>query len=309
MKVCPKCNSSYSDETLNFCLTDGVPLVVEELLDEYLSKQSKSSWHTAETLVDPRFSRSAESKRTAAPGPSARTNMMSELTADSLQLKKSNNIVFVLLGILVLAVAVGGFWWYSKAGASRSAVSDNTPAVPKHAIVPLTPEQEAQLKKELTDFIQNWARTNEDKDADAHIAHYANTLEIYYGESGKDKNHVLADRLRAWQKYDTVQMTIDNLKIKPESTESATLVFDKSWTMKNSKRTSNGSVQQEMHVSRTNGKWLIDTEKDLNIYFMNNRDNQLLESDNQPAPESKPAPPVPSSSANTANVDNSNKKK
>ena len=39
MKVCPKCNSSYSDETLNFCLTDGVPLVAEEILDEYLSKQ------------------------------------------------------------------------------------------------------------------------------------------------------------------------------------------------------------------------------------------------------------------------------
>ena len=55
MKVCPKCNSSYSDETLNFCLTDGVPLVAEEILDEYLSKHPSKSWHTADTLVDPRF--------------------------------------------------------------------------------------------------------------------------------------------------------------------------------------------------------------------------------------------------------------
>ena len=132
----------------------------------------------------------------------------------------------------------------------------------------------------------NWAKTNSDKDSEAHLAHYANMLEIYYGESGKDKNHVLADRLRAYQRYDTIQMQVDNLKITPESMESATVIFDKSWTMRNEKKTSTGSVQQEIHVTKTNGKWLIDAEKDLKVYFLNNRENQLPDNTNQSADNS-----------------------
>jgi hypothetical protein len=150
------------------------------------------------------------------------------------------------------------------------------------------------VKKEVTDFLISWARTNSEKNADAHIAHYANTLEIYYGESGRDRGHVLADRLRAYQRYNTIQMDVDNIKVTPESTESATIIFDKSWTMRNDKKTSTGSVQQEIHVSRVGGKWLIDSEKDLKVYFINNRENQASDNTSQPA-------------ANTATTANQNK--
>lgn len=282
MKVCPKCNSSYSDETLNFCLTDGVPLVVEEVLDEYLSKQS-NSWHTAETLVDPRFSASSGSEHTTSPNTPSQTFALSSQTAGNLNLKKSNKTLYLMLsGVLALIVFGGGFWWFSKSSSpnNRNVLSDSTASVPKHAVVPISPEQDAQIKKELTDFMQNWAKTNEQKNSDAHLAHYANTLEVYYGESGKDKNHVLADRLRAYQKYDSISIQVDNLKITPESTESATIIFDKSWTMKNAQKTSTGSVQQEIHVTKTNGKWLIDGEKDLKVYFINNRENSSSDSSN-----------------------------
>ncbi len=283
MKVCPKCNSTYSDETLNFCLTDGVPLVVEEVLDEFLSKQSSSSWHTAETLVDPRFSVSAESEHATLPNSSSPTLALSSQTAGSIKLKSNKKLYLALGGVLALFIFGGGFWWFSNLANknNKTVLSDNTASVPKHAIVPLAPGQEAQIKKELTAFMDSWAKTNEQKNADAHIAHYANTLEVYYGESGKDKNHVLADRLRAYQRYDSIQIQVDNLKITPESTESATLVFDKSWTMKNAQKTSTGSVQQEIHVSRTNGKWLIDGEKDLKVYFINNRENPSANNSDQ----------------------------
>jgi hypothetical protein len=275
MKVCPKCNSSYSDETLNFCLTDGVPLVAEEILDEYLSKQSNSkSWHTAETLVDQRFS--LGDARPTAVSSSAPTFELGNTTAQNLTPQKSNKTLYAILGVLLAALIGGGIWWFSKPSnqANKSVLSEETASVPKHAIVPISPEQDAQVKKELTDFMQSWARTNSEKNADAHMAHYANTLEVFYGESGKDKNHVLADRLRAYQRYDLIQMQVDNLKITPESAESATVVFDKSWTMKNDKKTSIGSVQDEVHVTKTKGKWLIDSEKDLKVYFLNNRENQ-----------------------------------
>jgi len=279
MKVCPKCNSSYTDETLNFCLTDGVPLVAEEILDEYLSKHNSKSWHTADTLVDPRF---ASGGRPTSINPSSPTLELGNNTANSLSIGQSRKTIYAALGIFLIAVLGGVLWWNSKNSdsANKSVLSTETASVPKHAIVQLSPEQEAQVKKELTDFMQNWARTNSEKNSDAHLALYANTLEVYYGESGKDKNHVLADRLRAYQKYDSIQMQVDNLQIKPESTESATIVFDKSWTMRNDKKTSTGSVQQEVHVTKTGGKWLIDSEKDLKVYFINNRENQNQDSTN-----------------------------
>ena len=283
MKVCPKCNSSYSDETLNFCLTDGVPLVAEEILDEYLSKHNSKSWHTAETLVDQRFSL-ADARPTAV-GTSAPTFELGNTTARNMMPPKSYKTQYTILGVLLILALGTGIWWFSKAPsqANKSVLTEETASIPKHAIVPISPEQDAQIKKELTDFMLGWAKTNSDKNSDAHLAHYANMLEIYYGESGKDKNHVLADRLRAYQRYDTILMQVDNLKITPESQESASIIFDKSWTMKNDKKTSTGSVQQEVHVTKTNGKWLIDAEKDLKVYFLNNRENQSTVDSNQPA--------------------------
>jgi hypothetical protein len=290
MKVCPKCNSSYSDETLNFCLTDGVPLVAEEILDEYLSKHNSKSWHTADTLVDQRFSL-ADARPTAV-STSAPTFELGNTTARNMMPPKSNRTLYAILSVVLIALVGSGIWWFSKSSnqPNKSVITEETASIPKHAIVPISPEQDAQVKKELTEFMLNWARTNSDKNSDAHLAHYANMLEVYYGESGKDKNHVLADRLRAYQRYDSIQMQVDNLKITPESTESASVIFDKSWTMKNEKKTSTGSVQQEIHVTKTNGKWLIDGEKDLKVYFLNNRENPS--SDN-----SNPA----SNSSNTAN--------
>lgn len=309
MKVCPKCNSSYSDETLNFCLTDGVPLVAEEILDEYLSKHNSKSWHTADTLVDPRFSLS--DARPTSVGTSAPTFELGNTTAQNLMPAKSRAPLYAATGVLVLALAGGGFWWYSKSNpAAQSVVSENTPPQSKRPIVPITAEQDAQVKKEVTDFLISWARTNSEKNAEAHLAHYANTLEIYYGESGRDKGHVLADRQRAYQRYNTIQMDVDNIKVTPESQESATIVFDKSWTMRNDKKTSTGSVQQEIHVTKIGGKWLIDSEKDLKVYFINNRENQSSDNTNQTPGGSSETPPANSSnqSTNSPNTANQNKK-
>jgi hypothetical protein len=50
LKKCPKCKSIYTDQTLNFCLSDGTPLIIEsggEKTLEFSHKQSE------ETLVFP----------------------------------------------------------------------------------------------------------------------------------------------------------------------------------------------------------------------------------------------------------------
>jgi hypothetical protein len=56
--------------------------------------------------------------------------------------------------------------------------------------------------------------------------------------------------------------------------------------MRNDKKTSTGSVQQEVHVTKTNGKWLIDAEKDLKVYFLNNRENQTSVDNSNPTSDS-----------------------
>jgi hypothetical protein len=291
MKVCPKCQSTYSDETLNFCLTDGSPLVVEEALADHLSREG--SWHTAETLLDPKFSAPEQTTRQTAVNHSSPTlPLFPNETEKFSKRNKSSRKVYSILGVLLAAVALGGgFWWFSKSPNVNNPVisADVKPSTPKRVVEQLSVEQEAQVTKEITDFLESWRATNERKDADAHLTHYASTLEIYYGESGKDKNHVLADRLRAYQRYDSISLQIDKLKITPESADSATAVFDKSWTMKNAQKTSTGSVQQEMHLSQTGGKWLIDSERDLKVYFINNRENQTDENANQASQNSNKA--------------------
>lgn len=278
MKVCPKCNSTYSDETLNFCLTDGVLLVVEEVLAE---TRSKENWQEAETIFDANLEIQQFPQHDTSPNSQSDTNSKLRVTTDSFSTGKPKNsrpYLFSLLGVLAVLLAVGGIFWWLYANPSPPVNVANKQGSTgqsdkQRAIVPLKPEQENQVKKEVTDFIESWRATNEKKDIESHIAHYANTLEIYYDKSGVDKNIVRSDRLRAYQRYDSISLAIDNVKVTPESLDSATIIFDKTWTMKSAEKTSTGSVQQELHVNKQSNKWLVNGEKDLKVYYINNREN------------------------------------
>jgi hypothetical protein len=275
MKICPKCNSTYTDETLNFCLTDGVLLLTAaRTLDP-------EHWQEAETIFDPELKIHQFAPTNTAPNSASGTNSgMSRRTGSFTvsEPKKTNPYFYPLLGVAATLLAIGGiFWWLYVNPASPAQTgskqnqSGRQPV--KRVAVPLTTEQENQVRKEAAEFIERWRATNEKKDIESHIAHYAGTLEIYYDKSGIDKNIVRADRLRAYQRYDSISMSVDNAKITAEAPDLATIVFDKSWTMKSEQKTSTGSVQQEVHLTKQNGKWLIFGEKDLKVYYINNREN------------------------------------
>lgn len=299
MKICPKCHSSYTDETLNFCLTDGVPLVVEEVFQDRLSSQN--TWQEAETLHDSRFI-AAVGQHTTAPNNSAPTFTSTSSQTNSFSTeapkKSSRAVLFSVVGIvLALGVVFGIFW---RSAGTDNAANNSQKAVPtatvivKRSSVSLTVEQQNQVKNEIAAVLEDWRSSIEKREIERHIANYMQTLEDYYKESGIDKNHVRADRQRAFDRYDSINLQLDNLEILPESMESATAVFDKSWTFKNAQKTSTGSVQQEMHLIKMNGRWLIIGEKDLKVYYINNRENQAANSSaNQTANSSN--------SANSAN--------
>lgn len=280
MKICPKCHSSYSDESLNFCLTDGVPLVVAEGSGERLSSQH--SWQDAETLHDGSFKLPftggghTTSPNSGAPTFSASTSHRTTFNEVVPPKKSSNRVLLSVVGtLLALGIAAGAFWYFSRSEPSnvRTAPIPGATVEVKKPSVALTAEQENQIKKEITEMIEGWRSSIEKHDIDTHIKSYVATLDNYYKESGIYREHVRADRLRAFERYPSIDLQVDNMKITPHSTDSATVLFDKTWTFKRPERTSTGSVQQEMELVKQNGRWLITGEKDEKVYYINNRDN------------------------------------
>ena len=276
MKVCPKCNSSYSDETLNFCLADGSPLVA----NDSTASEFSNSWHDSETLRDHRVHDSENTHNTTPIAP-VTTFSRSQAKTETFQnpAESSGKKLYAVVGGIVLLLLIGGGIWWFYAGKNSVAVGansngSNSASQNPRVIVQLTPEQDAKVKKEITDFIESWRKTNEDREIDKHIDHYANTLEYFYKESDINRNKVRASRQQAYETFTAMSLQVDKLKITPESETSAVAVFDKSWTFKNDKKTTTGSVQQELRVSKQNGKWQIVGEKDLNVYFINNRLNE-----------------------------------
>lgn len=274
MKVCPKCNSSYSDETLNFCLADGSPLVG----DGVTASDFSNSWHDSETLRDNHLHNSENAHRTS-PNAPAPTLTLTQAKTEAFQhtTKNSGKKLYLMFSCVLAVLLIGGVWWFysnkNSIAVNANPTNGNSSSQTPRIIVQLTPEQDAKIKKEITEFIENWRKTNEEREIDKHIELYANTLEYFYKESDINRNKVRASRQQAYELFAIMSLQVDKLKITPESETSAVAVFDKSWTFKNDKKTTTGSVQQELRMTKQNGKWQIVGEKDLNVYFINNRLN------------------------------------
>jgi hypothetical protein len=278
MKVCPKCHSSFTDETLSFCLTDGSPLVHTESNADFLSTE----FPDADTVFDrePTLAGSFANPTT------------SHFAAQQTQIlegkrKSSKTLLYTALALLIVAAAGTGSWWYFR---------DNIREIynpPKQVIAsseakkitsPLTPEQTAQIKKEIEDFLGSWKNSIEKRDINDQMRHYAKTLEIFYRDSGKDQNSVRAERLKAIERYDALNLYLTKIEVTPESDRFARVVFDKNWVFRGKDRFSSGAVQQEMGLVKSDGKWYIVIEKDLQIYNMNNSQNAAGASPNTGAP-------------------------
>jgi hypothetical protein len=279
MKICPKCNSSYSDETLSFCLTDGVPLVESEILSDDFN------WQEAKTVLDANLTIHQPEPNVTSPNSAAETAPKIQLKSDSFE-KTPSPYLYPLLGVLAMVcVAAGIFWWLyvnRDATVNGQTSKDSPPAASRpRQVVPLTDDQQNSIKKEVTELLEAWRKSIEKRDAEANVKFYTNTLETYYKESGIDRNHVRADRQRAIDRYESLLLHIDKLKVTPETPDTASAVFDKSWTFKNPVKTSTGSVQQEMFFIKQNGKWLINGERDAKVHFINNRENAAETNTNQ----------------------------
>jgi hypothetical protein len=298
MKRCPNCQTTYADDSLQFCLQDGTPLagIPNQNSADYFNTES-------ETVVSPKR---VEPIRFEPPS-SYQTNdanrqpMNGPVVIEKHEKKKSNTAAIVTLSVLgtILLLGLGGLgaWLYFANKKTQVAVAVNTnapqnrlpnantanqntnanvatpsptPTVTPTAQPTLKPEAAKAITNDVKNVVDEWKDTTENLDLDAHINQYADTVD-YYKAGRVNVARVRADRERAFAAYDTININIDNVKVTPDASgERATVVLDKEWNFEGAAKFSSGKVQQQLTLNKIGGRWLITGEKDLKIYYTQN---------------------------------------
>lgn len=296
MKLCTRCKSSYTDDSLMYCLQDGSPLV-------YLSDEnSQQSHRTEDTLVmDENVTRDPHREPTEIMEESVvtqeqRIRPLTNRSESHTAPPKQNTALIIVLTILVMLIfavlAVGGLWFLFKDRNSQpvSNVSDknlnlnqnkdtdipynkNNPEVKNPGATPTPtpkPIDTKAIRADVTDVLNGWSSAAKAHDMEAQLRFYADTVSPYYNASSWSLSKIRAERERVYALYDTMDVDLTNIKITPDpSGEKATVIFDKTWTFEGETKFNSGSVQQKLWLEKISGRWRITGEKDLKIYYIN----------------------------------------
>lgn len=291
MKHCPSCKTNYADDTLQFCLQDGTqlleipnaPLPTVAYTEQETILRSKPPEQVV-PLDTPNFQ--VQNWQTNPGGQSS--NFPTET-------KKSNTFIavfFTVLGMLLLFGAGVGAWLFLRNGkevavninanspsnrtpnansANNQNLNASSPAPSSPTPTPkptLDPKQAKAVAEEVKNVVDDWKSASENLDLETNLEQYADTVDYYKaGKVGVEK--VRADKRRAFEAYDSININLTNMKITPDdSGEKATALFDKEWTFEGAEKYSAGKVQQQLTFSKINGRWLITGEKDLKVYYV-----------------------------------------
>ncbi len=299
MKQCPKCQTSYPDDKLQFCLQDGTRLLTadQELSDSYDTE--------SETVVAPKRAEPIriEPQRVEPirfePPSSYQTNPPI-IVEQPREPPKTNTAMIVIMSVLgtTLLLGLGGLGAYLYLGGKKTEVAVNVNSAPANrpananaaannqnananAATPtptatptvqptLEPEKIKAITGDVKDVVDTWKDSTENGDLDQHVSQYADAVD-YYKAGRVNVSRVRADRERAFTTYDTMIVNIDNVKVTPDATgEKATVVLDKEWNFEGVEKFSNGKVQQQLTMGKIGGKWKITGEKDLKVYYTSN---------------------------------------
>jgi serine/threonine protein kinase len=123
------------------------------------------------------------------------------------------------------------------------------------------------VRREVERALKDWAQSTRDRDLNAHARAYAEKLETFYLKQNVSVDEVLADRARAFTRYNDLDVELDNVEITPDPTGTrATVALDKKWKFEADDKTSTGSVRQQLTLAKVGGRWVIVGEKDLQVY-------------------------------------------
>lgn len=292
MKICPTCQSHYTDDTLLYCLQDGTALVIDE------------SQNPAPTVAFPGETETIVKNRQPDTSPNPQKSQtwdwQTREPANYQTRRKGSNKALILVTALLAMILVfgiigiGAWLYFSKEKpeiAQNTNVNSSTPenarkntnvnsaAFPspnlsktptEEKTLPPTPDFDPeQIKEEVSETVNSWASMTESRDVSAYMNNYAGTVD-YYNRKGASASAVRADKQRAFAAYDTIEMEISNLRVTTDASgETATAVFDKEWHFEGNGRSSEGKVQSQLRFRKIGGAWKIIGEKDLKVYYTN----------------------------------------
>jgi serine/threonine-protein kinase len=163
-------------------------------------------------------------------------------------------------------------WYRPRADFKESALSEADRANADRvklfeATGKLAPADPEAARREVSQTLEGWVSSTRARDLNAHARFYADTLETFYQRQNVPAAQVLADRARAFTRYDALHVELENIQITPDATGArATAVFDKTWEFEAEDKTSTGSVRQQLVLVKTGGRWVITGEKDLQVH-------------------------------------------
>jgi|SRR5215213_2240693 len=284
MKYCPRCQSTYTDDTLQFCLQDGTVLV--NASEAPTTNAGWSRTEEAPTVVRP----TVNSPLSAA---------VTQPDARQPEPKKTRTGLVIFTTALATLLLVGGgiAAWYllqnrgtdvavnvnvnnSPKPSNKNASNANTnkgnasasptlsPANTNSSSTPAPNIDAGKIKSEVSEKVDDWADTLESGNLDAHLSNYADRLDYYYNSRGVSLETVRGDKQRAFESFDDFHVEIDNLRVTPDASgEKATAVFDKKWEFEGSDRRNKGKAQSQLQLTKINGAWRVTGEKDLKVYY------------------------------------------
>jgi len=292
MKICPQCQTTYTDDTLRFCLHDGVPL------NNFGASSNINASSGPETII-----RDPATWRPNAPA------VPEKKSRKALAIFAAVIVTFFILGIgivsafmIFLSAKRAGLKNEIKVSVNKSAMiptnsnaasnansaintnlntatnansASNSNAFNSNVATPvpkptLEPAQVEEIRSEISELIHDWTAAAEDLDVDSHVSYYGPIVDYFRG--GKMSiAKVRADKEKAFAKFDTVSVDIGEIEITPDATGNrATAIFDKEWTFQKDENTSTGKVRSQLVLDKTSGEWKIVSEKDLKVYRVGN---------------------------------------
>ncbi len=290
MRICPECSTRYTDDSLLYCLQDGAQL--SEVADDAATFETSDDG--PETILSQKRPDKIEFDLSQ---PETReeksSHQISEAPAEPAPRSSKTLLAVVLTALAMLAIFGGvlaGFWYYinqpknnlvknseprktespvsSGSNENRTTPSPTKQPKPTPTMTPAEVDKD-KATKEVAMQLSSWKTFAEARNLPAYMNKYALWVD-YYNKRRASRTFVMKDKQKAFTNYTSIKSKFTDIKITPSGDgKTATAVFDKEWDFSGPEKSTTGKVRTRLVFRKTGDKWLIVSEKDLKVYYVN----------------------------------------
>lgn len=146
----------------------------------------------------------------------------------------------------------------SNVNAAASPVPSSTPA-------PTPPPNAPAEEREVRAALNGWLASFRARDINSYMAHYADVLDSYYLSRNASVERVRADKLRAFTKYTSIEVSLSDIRVQVDSNgQRAVAIFNKSYRFTGEGvNPFTGGGLNKFTWKKFGNQWLITGEEDL----------------------------------------------